>query len=382
MEKILNFCEISGSSVKKYEGKRKYVATGDILDNKIVTFEEVDYEHKPSRANQSVEIGDVIFAKMQNTKKVIIITKENVDNIYSTGFYVIKPKKNATSKFLFWLFNSKKFNSDKDKNCKGATQKAINNEGLNKISISVLPSMEKQLEIANKLDKIKEIIDIKKKQIETLDELIKSQFVEMFGDIKNNKYNWEISELQKYFDVKGGKRIPKGMSYSDAPTKHVYLRATDMKNATIIDDDIKYINEDVFKKIKRYTVETGEIYLTNVGVNLGMAGVIPEKYNGANLTENAVKLVKKTEKVNGKYLAYYINSEEAQYYINQRKMSVGVPKLAIFRIQTMPLMIPPVELQNEFVRKLELIDKQKFEIQRSLEETQKLQESLMNKYFG
>ena len=49
MEKILDFCEISGSSVKRYEGKRKYIATGDVLDNKIISFEEVDYEHKPSR---------------------------------------------------------------------------------------------------------------------------------------------------------------------------------------------------------------------------------------------------------------------------------------------------------------------------------------------
>ena len=195
MEKILNFCEISGSSVKIYEGKRKYIATGDILNNKIISFEEVDYKNKPSRANQNVEIGDVIFAKMQNTKKVIIITKENVDNIYSTGFYVIKPKKNVTSEFLFWLFNSKKFNDDKDKNCKGATQKAINNEGLNKIAINTLPTIQEQLKIVSKLDKVQEIIDIREKQIEQLDELIKSQFVEMFGDTNIVKSN-EKTELK------------------------------------------------------------------------------------------------------------------------------------------------------------------------------------------
>ena len=185
MEKILDFCEISGSSVKRYEGKRKYIATGDVLDNKIISFEEVDYEHKPSRANQNAEIGDVIFAKMQNTKKVIIITKENVNNIYSTGFYVMKPKENVTSKFLFWLFNSKKFNYDKDKNCKGATQKAINNEGLNKIEIKILPTIQEQLEIINKLDKIQQIIDIRKEQIEELDKLIKSQCVEILGNNEN-----------------------------------------------------------------------------------------------------------------------------------------------------------------------------------------------------
>ena len=90
--------------------------------------------------------------------------------------------------------------------------------------------------------------------------------------------------------------------------------------------------------------------MTNVGVNLGMAGVIPKKYDGANLTENAVKLVPKTEKViDGVFLAHYINSPGIQDYINERKMSVGVPKLAIFRIETMPLLLPPLDIQMQFI---------------------------------
>lgn len=289
--------------------------------------------------------------------------------------------KEINIKYLYQALNNTMFENECINNSKGIAQKNLSTEWLKNQYVNV-PSLEEQVKITDKMEKIQDIISLKQKQITDLDELIKSQFVEMFGDIKTNKYNWEISELQTYFDVKGGKRIPKGMNYSDIPTKHVYLRATDMKNATIIDNDIKYIDDEVFEKIKRYTVEAEDIYITNVGVNLGMAGVIPEKYSGANLTENAVKLVKKTEKINGKYLAYYINSEEAQYYINQRKMSVGVPKLAIFRIQTMPLMIPPIELQNQFVKKLEQIDKQKFEIENSLKKMQELYESLMEKYFG
>ncbi len=105
------------------------------------------------------------------------------------------------------------------------------------------------------------------------------------------------------------------MDYSDAVTEHPYLRATDMKNETILDDDIHYIGEDVFQHIKRYTVQGGDIYLTNVGINLGMAGVIPEKYNGANLTENAVKLVPKTDRFRGIFIANYINSSGIQEYI-------------------------------------------------------------------
>jgi type I restriction enzyme S subunit len=246
-----------------------------------------------------------------------------------------------------------------------------------------LPPMEVQKDIANKAFLIKNICDSRVEEIRLLDELIKARFVELFGDPKINEKKWDTGTGSKFYEVKGGKRIPKGMGYADGITAHPYLRATDMKNETILDDDIHYIDEDVFEKIKRYTVKGGDIYLTNVGVNLGMAGVIPDKYDGANLTENAVKLVPKTDLVlDGLFLAHYINSPGIQDYINERKMSVGVPKLAIFRIETMPLILPPMNLQIEFINFCKQVDKSKVALQKALDETQTLFDSLMQKYFG
>ena len=177
-EKILSFCNISGNSVKDYQESRKYIATGDIVNNKICSYTEVEYKNKPSRANQEAELGDVLFAKMKETRKVICITEDNVDCIYSTGFYVIKPKKSVLTEYLYWLFNSSNFNRNKDKLCKGATQKALNNEGLKKIAIKKLPPIEEQKNIVSKLNKISGLINSKMEQLELLDELIKSQFVE------------------------------------------------------------------------------------------------------------------------------------------------------------------------------------------------------------
>lgn len=183
----------------------------------------------------------------------------------------------------------------------------------------------------------------------------------MFGDPKLNDKGWKSGLISDYFYVKGGKRIPKGMGYANEITKHPYLRATDMKNETIVDDDVHYIDDEVYAYIKKYTVKEGDIYLTNVGVNLGMAGIIPRRYDGASLTENAVKLVPRTEKeIEGLFLAYYINSPGIQDYINERKMSVGVPKLAIFRIETMPVLVPPLEMQNKFISFYEHINKSKY----------------------
>jgi len=246
-----------------------------------------------------------------------------------------------------------------------------------------VPSIVEQQVISKVLNKVSELIALRKEQLAKLDQLVKSRFIELFGDPKLNDKGWKSGIVSDYFEVKGGKRIPKGMGYSDKKTNHPYLRATDMKNETILEDDIHYIDEDVFQHIKRYTVKGGDIYLTNVGVNLGMAGVIPQKFDGASLTENAVKLVPKTEKViDGLFLAHYINSPGIQEYINERKMSVGVPKLAIFRIETMPLLIPPMDIQHNFNTFVEQTDKSKLAIQQSLDKLELLKKSLMQQYFG
>lgn len=246
-----------------------------------------------------------------------------------------------------------------------------------------VPSLGNQRKIVALLANMETLITKRNLQLASLDELVKSRFIELFGDPKLNEKGWKTGVVSDYYEVKGGKRIPKGMGYSDGVTNHPYLRATDMKNETILDDDIHYIDDEVFEKIKRYTVKGGDIYLTNVGVNLGMAGVIPEKYAGANLTENAVKLVPKTEKViDGLFLAYYINSPGIQDYINERKMSVGVPKLAIFRIETMPLILPPMDMQMNFIEFCNQVDKSKSAVQQGLQELETLKKSLMQQYFG
>ena len=275
--------------------------------------------------------------------------------------HVLKPKEGLNVDYL--CYSLMFYNVDGMVN--GATRQKLTQAAMRKM---VIPkrTLKEQLSIVDKLNRVVEIKKRRQSELEELDNLIKSRFVELFGDPKLNEKGWKTGIISEYYEVKGGKRIPKGMGYADKVTNHPYLRATDMKNETIIDDDIHYIDEEVYERIKRYTVKGGDIYLTNVGINLGMAGVIPEKYNGANLTENAVKLVPKTEKViDGVFLAHYINSPGIQDYINERKMSVGVPKLAIFRIETMPLLIPTMKIQQKFIAFAKQVDKLKLEIEKS-----------------
>ena len=353
---------------------------GAFLESKVTHISEEC--HKKLKRSQ-LKAGDVLFSIAGAIGRVAIVTEEMIPantnqalaiiRISDEQVYLPYIKLILTSPIVIEQFESKK---------QGVAQLNLSLKDINEISIP-LPNKDKQIELAELFDKVADIIVKRNMELTSLDNLIQARFVELFGDPKLNDKGWNAGIISDYYEVKGGKRIPKGMGYADDVTAHPYLRATDMKNETILDDDIHYIDEEVYEHIKRYTVKSGDIYLTNVGVNLGMAGVIPKKYDGANLTENAVKLVPKTEKViDGVFLAHYINSPGIQDYINERKMSVGVPKLAIFRIETMPLLLPPLDIQMQFIEFHKQVNKLKVEVQKSLDETQTLFDSLMQKYFG
>ena len=295
--------------------------------------------------------GDILVSRLpEPVGRACIIPDKEERMITAVDCTICRPDETVISKeYLCYFMRSNAYYTRLLGSVTGTTRKRISRKNLGNVELDV-PSREKQNEVVEQLDHLVNVIDSKTRELQLLDDLNQARFVELFGDPKLNDKGWNAGIISDYYEVKGGKRIPKGMGYADDVTAHPYLRATDMKNETILDDDIHYIDEEVYEHIKRYTVKSGDIYLTNVGVNLGMAGVIPKKYDGANLTENAVKLVPKTEKViDGVFLAHYINSPGIQDYINERKMSVGVPKLAIFRIETMPLLLPPLDIQMQFI---------------------------------
>ena len=306
--------------------------------------------------------GDILVSRLPDPiGRACIIPEKEERMITAVDCTICRPNESIISKeYLCYFMRSSAYYKRLLGSVTGTTRKRISRKNLGNVELEV-PSKERQMDVIEQLDCLVKVIESRKQELQLLDNLIKARFVEMFGDPKINEKRWNSGIISDYYEVKGGKRIPKGMGYSAGVTTHPYLRATDMKNETILDEDIHYIDDEVYEHIKRYTVKGGDIYLTNVGVNLGMAGVIPDKFDGANLTENAVKLVPKTEKIiDGRFLAHYINSPGIQEYINERKMSVGVPKLAIFRIETMPLLLPPIDIQIQFVKFCHQVDKSKF----------------------
>ena len=113
--KLKDVVNLKSSGIQKFNGNKKYVSTGDLKEDSL-SFIDVTFENRPSRANIEGVEGDLIFAKMKDTDKVLILTNELSDNIYSTGFYIITPnKEKILSNFLFYYLKSNFFKTQKNK---------------------------------------------------------------------------------------------------------------------------------------------------------------------------------------------------------------------------------------------------------------------------
>ena len=161
---------------------------------------------------------------------------------------------------------------------------------------------------------------------------------------------WNWCRLGCIASIKGGKRIPVGEKLTTENTGHVYIRVADMKQNSVTDNDIHYVSEAIFQKIKAYTISSDDLYITVAGT-IGNVGEIPSTFNNANLTENANKIVFKF--ISKKFLMYCLLSDFVQSQIKSCTTKVGQPKLAIIRIENLLIPLPPLKEQYRIVTKIE-----------------------------
>ena len=162
--------------------------------------------------------------------------------------------------------------------------------------------------------------------------------------------SWSWCRLGNIASVKGGKRIPVGEKLTTENTGHMYIRVADMKENTVKTDDIHYISESIYQKIKSYTISTEDLYITVAGT-IGSVGEIPKVFDNANLTENADKIVFRG--ICKKFLMYCLLSNFVQLQIKKCTTKVGQPKLAIVRIEDLLIPLPPIKEQYRIVHKIE-----------------------------
>ena len=164
-------------------------------------------------------------------------------------------------------------------------------------------------------------------------------------DIPNS---WCWTRLDNIITVRGGKRLPKGEKLLESPTGHVYIRVTDMKNNSVDLNDLHYIDDKIYREISNYIITKDDIYIVIVGSTIGKVGIIPNELDGMNLTENAARLTPYL--VDKEYLLLALQTEYLQRQFLDKTNQVGQPKLALIRLKTSLIPMPPLEEQKRIAQ--------------------------------
>ena len=164
--------------------------------------------------------------------------------------------------------------------------------------------------------------------------------------------SWEWVRLGAITSVLGGKRIPAGRKLTQENTGHPYIRISDMKDDRVLIDSIQFVPEDVFPNISKYIINKEDVFITVAGT-IGRVGKVSKELDGANLTENADRLI--FTEINQDWLLRALQSSLIQDQIINATTKVGQPKLAIARIEKFLIALPPIEEQKRIIKKLDAV---------------------------
>ncbi len=285
--------------------------------------------------------------------------------------HILKAKENLNLKYLMYYLNY----NDLSNRITGTTRGKLTKSALNSIEVK-LPSIEKQKKIVALLEKAQELIDKRKKQIEELDLLVKSKFIEMFGDPITNSKEWNTFELREGIkEIKYGTSKPPIFSEEGIP----FVRATNIKFGRIIENDMKYISEYEAEKIEKCKLSLGDTIIVRSGANTGDNAFVSEEYVGSYGGYDII--VKLNEKINYIFLNALLNSIYRETIIQPLTRRAGQPHLNSEQIQSLVIYNPPIELQNQFADFVKQVDKLKFEMENSLKELKENFDSLIQKDF-
>lgn len=261
---------------------------------------------------------------------------------------------------------------------RGATIKGIKIDVLSDLEIPEI-SLEKQLHISQVIDVVKSIIVSRQQQLQKLDELVKARFVEMFGTIHDNKFGFRVVTLQDVSaPIKDGTHQTP-IYTADVENGYKFLSSKDVTTGKVDWSHLKYVPEELHRELyARISPRKGDILLAKNGTT-GVAAIVDRDEVFDIYVSLALIRPRGVDKT---YLWAAINAAETKQQFDASLKGIGVPNLHLGEIKKTRVILPPIELQNQFAAFVEQTDKSKSAVQKALDETQLLFDSLMQKYFG
>jgi type I restriction enzyme S subunit len=196
-------------------------------------------------------------------------------------------------------------------------------------------------------------------------------------------HGWSWASVGQLGEIKGGKRLPMGHGYSPTPTRFPYLRVVDFENYGVRQDELKFLREETQKEIQRYTISKSDVYISIAG-SIGIVGIIPDNLDGANLTENAAKITSLLF-VERRYICFWLSSTAGCSFVADKTIATTQPKLALFRIEAIPIPLPPLGEQQRIVaeveRRMSVVAELEAAVNANLQRATRLRQSILQRAF-
>lgn len=301
-------------------------------------------------------------------------------NTSTVRFKVINPEQLRIRYFMYYL-KSRHFKEQLSRHITGSAQLNYGPSHLKKMVMPIL-RLSKQDELVEKLDKIQEIIELRQLQLKKLDELVKSRFVEMFGDIYTNKQNYPIHQMANYivFLTSGSRGWAK---YCTDDGSEWFITIKNVKDCRINTDSIQPINAPDNMEAKRTKVNEGDL-LISITADLGRTGVVTKEIaeHGAYINQHLTCIRLDKTKLIPLYVSYFLESKSGTPQFDSKNQTGVKAGLNFNSIKSLRLLVPPLALQQQFADFVAQTDKSKFAVKRILEKAETLKKSLMQEYFG
>lgn len=384
---LINDLPYIKTGVTDYKGKKKYFSTGSIKSDSLIAEGEYTFAEKPSRANRIVSKGDVLQARMKNTDKAILIDTNLDGQLFSTGFFQIRPIEGMlSSKYIYYYLTSLNFKQIKDELCSGSTQSALNDEGARKIFIPLPPFLEQEAIVA-KIEELLSELENGKKQLLTAQQQLKVYKQSLLkcafeGKLTKHKGEWKklkLGEVANAVDPQPSHRtppiVPNGIPYVSIKDFDSELDKIDLTFA-------RKVSPDVLKEhLNRYTLLGGDFVIGKIGtIGKPVRVILPQNYS---LSANIVLI--QPRKVNPTYLYYFFQSNQIEKAFKAGTNATTQAAFGIQKVRELQIDLPNEKEQqlivSELESKLTLCDKIEATISQSLQQSETLRQSILKKAF-
>ena len=354
-----------------------WIKIGDTGESMYITTTAQKIRPEGMKKSRYVKPGDFLLSNSMSFGRPYIL---KIDGCIHDGWLVLRDKNEIFDKrFLYYYLSSKSTYQKFKAMVVGGVVNNLNSEMVRKVDVPV-PVRNEQVQIADLLDKLGSMIDMRQQQLQKLDELVKARFIELFGSPVSNPFSWEKKTLKDIcIKLNDGTHFSpesfKTGEYKYVTAKNIRLSGFDFSNIT-------YVPEEVHRPIfERCNPELGDVLYIKDGATTGIAMVntLEEEFT---LLSSVALLKQDRAIINGYFLAALLNNEDMYLDIRNNMGGAAITRLTIAKLNVIKVIVPPIAIQEQFAKFVKQTDKSKVAVQKALDEAQLLFDSLMQKYFG